>query len=113
MVLEQKKNCFGNGMQQGLRIQGFQMCNVRIGSFCLSLLLGTSEKAISWSKVLVDLKSQCQLKDRSSAELLCQNPFCKLSKNSMTKKKSIFHLILNINIFDIFNVCEIDIQSMC
>ena len=25
-------------MQKGLRIQGFQMCNVRVGSICLSLV---------------------------------------------------------------------------
>ena len=25
-------------MQKGLRNQGFQMCNVRVGSFCLSLI---------------------------------------------------------------------------
>ena len=25
-------------MQKGLRIQGIQMCNVRVGSFCLGLL---------------------------------------------------------------------------
>ena len=64
-----------------------------------------AKMARSWSTVLVDLKTQCQLKDRSSADLLRQNLFVfgseKFPKTAGQKKihlAAIFHLILNINI---------------